>query len=106
MLRILQLIQERTEGEDRDATSPQVKETFQFSLKQAEEGSSKIANALSMSWKKGLVTFWRSQGAPIVPLSPCENCFDLEKMLNHSRVNSMHLEAVLKWAKERGWIER
>jgi hypothetical protein len=79
MLRILQLIQERTEGEDRDATSPQVKETFQFSPKQAEEDSSKIANALSMSWKKGLVTFWRSQGAPIVPLSPVKIVLTLKR---------------------------
>ncbi|MFP3880368.1 MAG: hypothetical protein ACLFVA_05390 [Dehalococcoidia bacterium] len=51
----------------------------------------------------GLIEFWDSIGRPIIHLDPGENCEDLVSLLGNRNILPRHLEAVMSWAKERGW---
>jgi hypothetical protein len=52
--------------------------------------------ALGMPIEKA-VELWRTEGAPVIHLGPCENCLDLEKLLGDSGIADRHLEAVKVW---------
>jgi len=47
-----------------------------------------------------VVELWRAEGAPVIHLGPCENCFDLEKLLANPEVADRHLEAVKAWLQQ------
>lgn len=46
---------------------------------------------------EGAVELWRTEGAPVIHLGPCENCLDLEKLLADSGIADRHLQAVKVW---------
>lgn len=47
------------------------------------------------------ISIWEEAGKPVIYLGPGENCFDLEKMLDHRDINERHLAVVRDWLKER-----
>ena len=65
-----------------------------------EEPSNSPEAVLGMPVQEAL-EIWRSEGAPVIPLRPGENCPDLEKLLSNPKVLNRHLEAVNAWLDKR-----
>jgi hypothetical protein len=57
---------------------------------------SPIEVLLGMSIKQAL-SIWQFEGAPIINISPSENCLDLEKMLINVNFSERHIKAIRQW---------
>jgi hypothetical protein len=63
------------------------------------EDVSLVPATLGMSIDQAL-EIWRKNGAPVIHLSQCANCLDLETLLSRTDVSPEHLEAVRSWLEQ------
>ncbi len=48
-----------------------------------------------------VLALWTAEGRPVIHLGPGENCFDLERLLDHRDINPRHLAAIHDWLMKR-----
>ena len=73
-----------------------MKEILDVTKSGVKDDEDPVEKSLRMTREQAL-DIWTKEGKPVIHLGPGENCFDLERLLDHRAINPRHLAAVRDW---------
>ena len=87
---------EADDADKADNLGRDMEEILDATKMEVKDDDDPVEKSLGMTRGQAL-DIWTKEGKPVIHLGPGENCFDLERLLDHRNINPRHLAAIRDW---------